>query len=108
SPTSEIREATRRLLRRAEDHYAAADRGIPLLPRRCRLAIASARSIYSAIGDDLAAHGFDSIGRRAHTSLGRKLILVARSIPAVFSTPAAEQAGPADAILGPLLRDAMQ
>src|SRR5205823_963941 len=38
-----VREAVRRLLARADAHYRAADRGVPLLPRGCRFAIASSR-----------------------------------------------------------------
>lgn len=98
-----IRDAVRRLLARADLHYTAADRGIPLLPRGCRLAIASSRRIYAAIGDDLARHGWDSITRRAHTSLARKLLLVARAVPAIFSSPAVASPGPADAPLERML-----
>ena len=96
-------EAVRRLLARADEHYRAADRGVPLLPRGARLAIRASRLIYAAIGRDLALHGHDSIARRAHTSLARKLALVARASLAVFSTPSAPEPGPADAILGPLV-----
>ena len=102
--TGPIREATKRLLLRADDHYRAADRGVPLLPKDCRLAIAASRRIYSAIGDDSAAHGFDSVTRRAHTGLAKKLVLVARSLPSVWSAPAPPAEGPADALLGPLVR----
>jgi len=103
------RRATRALLARAEAHYRAADRGIPLLPRNCRFAIASARRIYAAIGDAVAANGYDSISQRAYVSLPRKLALVARALPARFSTvrdaaARAAEPGPADDRLRALVR----
>ena len=103
--TAAIREATRRLLLLAADHYAAGDRGIGLLPRDCRLAIASSRRIYAAIGDDLAAHDYDSLTRRAHTGLGRKLLLVARSLPSLWASATPPIEGPADGLLRPLIAD---
>ena len=105
SASPSIREAVRRLLARADEHYRAADRGVPLLPRSCRLAIASSRRIYAAIGDDLARHGHDSITRRAHTSTLRKLLLIGRSLPSLIASPAAPAPGPADAILDRLLSE---
>src|SRR5206468_2960004 len=55
--------AVRALLARADGHYRAADRGVPLLPRDCRFAIASARNIYSAIGAAIADNGYDSVSQ---------------------------------------------
>lgn len=99
------RAAVEKLLARADAHYRAADRGVPLLPRDCRFAIASSRNIYSAIGDAVARNGYDSISRRAWVSLPRKLWLVARALPAIFSTARdAAAPGPADAQLRPLVR----
>src|SRR5947209_2188628 len=95
------RAAVRAILARAEAHYRAADRGVPLLPRDCRFAIASARNIYSAIGGAIAKNGYDSVSQRAYVSLPRKLWLVARALPARFSSRSDAQAqahapGPAD------------
>ena len=103
------RRAVRTLLERAEAHYRAADRGVPLLPGDCRIAIASARNIYSAIGAAVARNGYDSISQRAYVSLPRKLLLVARALPARFTTGhhaarVAAEPGPADELLRPLLR----
>ncbi len=102
------REAVRRLLARADEHYRAADLGVPLLPRACRLAIASSRQIYAAIGEAVRANGYDSISTRAYVPLGRKLLLVLRASAALFSasTPIRSLAsiGPADATLGAELR----
>lgn len=97
------REAVRRLLARADEHYLAADRGVALLPRACRLAIASSRHIYSAIGDAVRANDCDSVSTRAYVPLGKKLRLVVRASAALFtaSTPIASLAsvGPTDAAL---------
>jgi 15-cis-phytoene synthase len=103
------RAAVRAILERAEAHYRAADRGVPLLPRDCRFAIASSRNIYSAIGAAVARNGYDSISQRAFVSMPRKLWLVARALPARFSTVrdaarVAAEPGPADAALGALVR----
>lgn len=94
-----LREAVRRLLERATIHYLAADRGIPLLPRPCRLAIAASRHIYAAIGEDLASRDHDPLVRRAGTSLPRKLALVARSLPVLVGSPGTSQPGPADPLI---------
>jgi phytoene synthase len=104
--TPPVREAVRRLLARAELHYSAADLGVPLLPRDCRLAIAASRLIYSRIGRVIEANRHDSITRRAHVSLPQKLLLVARAGGALFRRGGARSlasVGPADAALAPLL-----
>lgn len=98
-----LREAVRGLLARAELFYRSADRGIPLLPADCRLAIAAARQIYAAIGDDLTRHHLDSVTRRAHTSTAQKLALVARAAPLALRRPGPPAPGPADALLGELI-----
>jgi phytoene synthase len=103
------RQAVRAILERADAHYRAADRGVPLLPADCRFAIASSRNIYSAIGAAIARNGYDSVSQRAWVSLPRKLWLVACALPARFATvrDAARLAatpGPADAALGALVR----
>jgi phytoene synthase len=105
--TPSLREAVKRILLRADGHYRAADRGVPLLPRGCRYAIASSRLIYSAIGDAIAQNGYDSITRRAFVPLGKKLWLVARSVTALFSTVrgALASTGPADPQISRLLAD---
>lgn len=107
--TPAVRAAVRALLARAEAHYRAADRGIPLLPRDCRPAICASRRIYAAIGAAIARNGYDSVTRRAFVSLPGKLWLAAGALPALFSTAGArerESTGPADALLAPLVRAA--
>ncbi len=68
-----------RLVTEAEALYCRADLGVARLPQDCRLAIAAARAIYSAIDGEIARRGFDSITERAHVSLRRKLALVVRA-----------------------------
>ena len=104
--TAPLRAAVQRLLAQAAAHYRAADVGIPLLPRDCRLAIASSRKIYAAIGDAIAVNGYDSITRRAYVTLGGKLRLVASALPIVWSRPLPPIVGPADDVLAPLVRAA--
>jgi phytoene synthase len=101
--TQPIKDAVKQLLARADGHYRAADLGVPLLPRGCRFAIASSRLIYSRIGDAIAQNSYDSITQRAYVPLGKKLLLIARAIGAVFTTPAATSTGPADAAISRML-----
>ncbi len=97
-PPPGVRLAVREVLRRAEAHYAAADAGIPLLPRRCQLAIRSARLIYAAIGDRVVKRDLDSITGRAVVPLSGKLWQVARAL-LWRRRPREMQEGPADALL---------
>lgn len=87
TPGPALAGLVRRLLDEAEGLYARADRGVTGLPRDCRVAIRAARLIYAAIGDEIAANGYDSVTRRAHTSLARKLWLLARALPAALWRP---------------------
>jgi phytoene synthase len=103
--TPAIAASVSALLGRAELHYRAADVGVRMLPRACRLAIRSSRLIYAAIGADVARNGYDSITRRAHTSGAQKLALIARALPVLLSPSSTRDvSGPADAALAPLLR----
>ena len=101
-----IREAVRRLLGLADDFYRSADRGVAMLPLDCRPAIAAARHIYAAIGDDLAAHHHDSITRRAHTTTARKMSLLTRAVPLALRPAQPSGSGPADALLSRWIREA--
>ncbi len=105
SASNELRQAVRQLLERADAHYRAADLGVPLLPRSCRWAIASARRIYAAIGDAVARRGWDSITGRARVGLAKKLWLVFRSLGAALprTTIRRGSVGPGDATLVPLI-----
>lgn len=57
--------AVRRLLQEAEALYASGDRGLPYLPFRARWGVATARRVYSAIGDRILAGGADVTQGRA-------------------------------------------
>jgi phytoene synthase len=63
------------LLDEAEILYARAESGIANLPIDCRVGIAAARRIYAAIGHDVAAQKFNSVGRRARVSTAEKIRL---------------------------------
>lgn len=95
----------RRLLEEADKHYRLGHAGIDRLPPDCRLAIRTAALVYREIGVRLAAQGHDSVSRRAHTPLSRKLTLVlrARRADAVPPGPGRVDAGappdPAAALL---------
>lgn len=91
-------EAVRRLLARAEAHYTAAEAGIALLPRDCRLAIASSRYLYAGIGHELAKRGHDPLAGRARVPTPRKLWLLARAARLALS-PAPLVPGPDEALL---------
>lgn len=71
--------AVRALLADAETFYASGDRGLPLLAFRARLAVATARNVYSAIGEQLLGRGADVLGGRAVVPGHEKLWHVARA-----------------------------
>jgi 15-cis-phytoene synthase len=71
--------AVRRLLREAERFYASGDAGLPLLSFRSRLAVATARNVYSAIGPRILAQDADVLAGRAFVSGPEKLWHVARA-----------------------------
>jgi phytoene synthase len=66
-----------RLLERADVDYRAGERGLTSLPPSCRPAVAAARRIYAAIGDELARGGYDVLAPRAVVSTRSKLALAA-------------------------------
>jgi phytoene synthase len=72
-----LARATARLLSRARIDYLAGDRGLAALPPECRLAIAAARRIYAAIGDEVERHECDPFAPRAVVPRARKLRLIA-------------------------------
>jgi phytoene synthase len=95
--------AVRRALGVADEYYRRADLGLAHLPRGCRWAIASARHIYAGIGVDLAAHGYDSITRRAHVSTLKKVKLLAYSLAAVARSRRDPDVAPPVADAAPLI-----
>lgn len=74
-----IRNAVQRLLACADATYERAGAGIEQLPSDSRLAIRAALLIYEDIGTEIRAAGYDSVSRRAFTSLPRKLTLLYRA-----------------------------
>ncbi len=66
-----------RLLDVADRLYRRADAGIAELPAPCRPGIRAARTLYAAIGDEVARAGYDSVSARAFVNARRKLRLLA-------------------------------
>jgi 15-cis-phytoene synthase len=67
------------LLRHADRYYRSADAGMAALPWRASLAVRTARLVYAAIGDRLAARAFDVLSGRAVVSGPAKLALAGRA-----------------------------
>lgn len=72
-------QAVRRLLSEADVLYASGDAGLALLSFRARLAVATARRVYSAIGRQILARGADVLSGRAVVSTAEKWWHVARA-----------------------------
>ncbi|MGA0815988.1 MAG: phytoene/squalene synthase family protein [Burkholderiaceae bacterium] len=77
-----------RLLDHAEALYQRAEQGISALPRSCRPAILSARTIYADIGQCIRRQGFNSVDHRAMVSRSRKLYRVLQSSSSFLLAPA--------------------
>jgi len=93
-----IASVTHRLLLRAATLYARGGTGLALLPRGCRPAIGAARRIYAAIGSRIAAHGHDSISRRAVVPRSEKLRLIGASlVTAALPAPITDRSPPLEA-----------
>lgn len=89
----EIGQVVKRLLQEANRHYRLGHAGISALPSDCRHAIRSAALIYEEIGTEIVANGYDSVTQRAHTSLMRKVsLLAAARRPATDRSASAKQA----------------
>jgi len=76
-----------RLLRTADDHYARAEGGIPLLPRDCRAGIGAAHRVYAEIGRAVERQGLDSVSTRAVVGGRRKAWLMVRSLSTLALRP---------------------
>ncbi len=85
------------LLARADRFYRSADRGMVALPWRASLAIRTARLVYAAIGERIAARGFDVTAGRAVVPDATKLGLVGRAIVAAVGELPSRAAAPAAA-----------
>jgi 15-cis-phytoene synthase len=77
--TSGVARVIAALLARAEVLYRSGDVGLDDLPMQAALAVDTARSVYAAIGEELARRGFDVHAGRATVPLRRKLALALRA-----------------------------
>ena len=68
-----------RLLDEADVLYRSADRGLRAMSTRCLFAVRTARLVYAAIGDRIAARGYDAWAGRAYVPFARKLLLLAKA-----------------------------
>jgi phytoene synthase len=84
--TPQIAAVVARLLDAAEQLYGRAEQGIAALPAGCRPGIRAARTLYAAIGDEVARRGYDSVSTRAVVPGTAKLARLARM--AVVKLPA--------------------
>lgn len=77
------------LLAEADRYYRSSERGLQALDWRCALAVRTARRIYAAIGDRIAARGHDVLSGRVVVSRRRKLLLLVSAIcESLFALPA--------------------
>lgn len=74
-----LASAVRRLLDEADAFYRSGDAGLRYLPLRARIAVASARRVYSSIGEQLRARGCDVTRGRAVVPTPQKLLCVGRA-----------------------------
>jgi phytoene synthase len=74
-----VATVVRWLLREADAYYRSGDGGIAALSPRCALSVRTARLVYAAIGDCIAATGYDALSGRAVVPLERKLALLAKA-----------------------------
>ncbi|MCG6954999.1 MAG: squalene/phytoene synthase family protein [Gemmatimonadetes bacterium] len=72
--------AMRELIATAEERYGAALPGIRRLPPAFRRPVAVAASAYRGIHAEVRRNGYDTLRRRAHTSLVRKVLLGATGL----------------------------
>ena len=63
------------LMAEAEADYEKALEGIPYLPRFFRAPVAIAANVYRGIHREILRNDYDNLGRRASTSLPRKMLL---------------------------------
>ncbi len=75
-----VAAVVRDLLALADRYYRSGDRGVGALPWRAALAVRAARGVYSAIGDRVAATGFDVTAGRAVAPRHRKFVEVVRAV----------------------------
>lgn len=77
-PTPAYVDLLERVMRDAETRYQAAEPALNELTRPARLGIRTALRSYREILNEVRARGYDNLGQRAYTSLGRKVGMVLR------------------------------
>lgn len=82
-----VRRAVGQLLTRADILYASGRAGLPGLPLRLRLAVASSAAMYRGIGDELHRRDCDPYLGRAFVPVWRKLLLVSGEIIKNLGSP---------------------
>lgn len=87
--TPAYRAAMEAMMATADVWYDAAFEAMSSLPPTFRRAVAIAAEVYRGIHCEVRRVGYDTISRRAHTSLGQKVILGARGLGRLRAAPAA-------------------
>ena len=77
------------LMAEAEADYEKAFEGIPTLPPFFRAPVAVAANVYRGIHREILRNDYDNLGRRASTSLPRKVLLGARGLWRLRRSPTA-------------------
>ncbi len=94
----------RETLELADHYYRSGDRGLPYLSTRCRIAVATAREVYSGIGGAIRRRGCDPLKGRAWVGGTGKLVAATRGLwKALATQPAAgEVKTPSESDVGPM------
>jgi phytoene synthase len=87
--TASYRAAMEALMAIADVCYEAAFEAMPFLPPTFRRAVAVAAEVYRGIHTEVRRADYDPISRRAHTTLGQKVLLGARGLGRLRAAPAA-------------------
>jgi phytoene synthase len=87
--TASYRATMEALMATADVCYDAAFEAMPFLPPTFRRAVAIAAEVYRGIHAEVRRADYDTISRRAHTTLGQKVILGARGLGRLRAAPAA-------------------
>jgi len=87
-----VRELIRAEVARADEHYAAAAPGIPLLLPGSQACMRTAYELYAGILDEVVAADYDVFARRATVPHQRRASIAARSLLARPGTPVAAPA----------------
>jgi phytoene synthase len=88
--TPKIKALIRAEVAQADEHYAAAAPGIPLLLPGSQACMRTAYELYGGILDEVAAEDYDVFARRATVPTQRRAAVVARSLLTRPGTPTTE------------------